>query len=212
MTVQTNIAVIGAGGHAKVCIDVLRDNGWQVQACLVDAGGSASPEACNGVPVYKTDDVGAWLMQQGGLAVFVAIGDNQVRRKISQTLSAKGHTLPNAISPHAVIAPSVRMGAGVLVMPGAVINAETHLGDGVIVNTSASVDHDCKIGAYAHIAPACALAGGVSIGSGALCGIGSRYIPGVSVGEGALVAAGAVVIGDHGPGARVAGVPARPLV
>ncbi len=223
---EHEIVVIGAGGHAKVCIDVLRDRGWRVRACLVNpaptATGYASaksgntrpdpePASCNGVAVQQTEDFGDWLLQHGRLPVFVAIGDNKIRQQITSSLTSKGLSLPNAISPHAIMAPSVQVGAGALVMPGAVINADSRIGEGAIINTSASVDHDCEIGAFAHIAPACALAGGVRIGAASFCGIGSRFIPGVEIGDSAMVAAGAVVVGNHGAGARIAGVPARAM-
>lgn len=207
---QKNIAVIGAGGHAKVCIDVLRDAGWQVPVCLVNEGGSP-PDQCNQVSVREVEDFAGWLQTQGPVAAFVAIGDNRARRRISEELDFAGIARPAAISSKAVLASSVKIGAGVLVMPGAVINADARLDSGAIINTQASVDHDCHIGAYAHVAPASALAGSVRIGAGTLCGIGSRFIPGISVGHNALVAAGAVVVCDVGDDQRVAGIPARIL-
>ena len=71
--------------------------------------------------------------------------------------------------------------------------------------------HDCKIEAHAHIAPGAKLAGLASVGEGAHLGIGAVVIESVRVGNGALVGAGAVVIRDVPDGARVAGVPAKPL-
>jgi acetyltransferase-like isoleucine patch superfamily enzyme len=42
-------------------------------------------------------------------------------------------------------------------------------------------------------------------------GIGAIIREGITIGAGALVAAGAVVVEEVPPGARVAGVPARPM-
>ncbi len=207
-----DIAMVGAGGHAKVCIDVLREQEWRIVACLTtDTKGDQTARTCNGVEVIACQDAATWIEERGLAAAFIAVGDNNVRARISGLLDQHEIGQPAAISAHAVVAPSVAVGAGALIMPGVVINADAVIGKGAIINTGACVDHDCAIGAFAHIAPGCALAGGVRIGAGSLCGVGSRFVPGVEIGPGSLVAAGAVVIKNHGADSRLAGVPARPI-
>ncbi|KMW56446.1 Maltose O-acetyltransferase [Candidatus Rhodobacter oscarellae] len=51
----------------------------------------------------------------------------------------------------------------------------------------------------------------VRIGADVWIGGRAVILPGVTVGDGAIIAAGAVVSRDVAPGARVAGVPARPI-
>lgn len=214
MSTHNSLAVIGAGGHAKVVIDVLRAQGQQVEACLVTGPKATAPETCNGVPVRHVGAMADALTVLAALGLeraFVAVGDNAIRQSLSLELAAAGVVLPNAIDPRAIIAPSVRLGQGVLVMPGAIINADTDIADGVIINTGACIDHDCQIGAFAHIAPACALAGGVRVGALGFCGIGARVIPGIMLGARVLVGAGAVVTCDLHDGVRAVGVPARRL-
>ncbi len=211
MTAKPSIAVIGAGGHAKVVIDVLRAIGWQVAVCLVTEGQPLGAELCNGVPVQVTDNAASWLRACGMADAFIAVGDNAAREHLSLNLAAEKIAIPSAIDPHAVLAPSVEVGAGALIMPGVVINADARIGQGAIINTGACIDHDCQVGDFAHIAPAAALAGNVSVGRLSLCGIGSRFIPGVRLGERVTVGAGAVVTRDLHDGVRVVGVPARRL-
>lgn len=202
------VLVFGAGGHARVCLDALRDDPrLQVVGCLsADGSGVDHLDA----PVLGRDDPGI-AASVGATHAFIAIGDNEVRRRLTERCLSAGLTMVIARAGSAVLSPSVQLGAGTLLAPGAVVNAATRLGDGVIVNTNAAVDHDCDIGAFAHVGPAVALAGGVRVGRGALVGIGSRVIPGVSIGEGAVVGAGAVVIADVEPFTTVVGVPARLL-
>jgi UDP-perosamine 4-acetyltransferase len=201
------VVVIGSGGHAKVVIDILRE---QPDCELI---GCLSPEpvgtVANGVRVIGGDDLLPDLLRDGASHAFVALGDNRLRAKMLHCVSSLGFHLLNAISRHAVLSPSVTVRAGVAVMPGAIVNADTVISDGVIVNTGATVDHDCRLGAHCHIAPGTNLAGNVHIGSGAFLGTGVRVIPRVRIGEWSTVGAGAVVISDLPDNVVAIGVPAR---
>ena len=78
------------------------------------------------------------------------------------------------------------------------------------MNTGAIVEHDVRIGAYVHISPG-ALVASRGRSATAPCRHRGRGHPVRADRGGALVAAGAVVVDDVEPGARVAGVPARRL-
>lgn len=200
------IVMMGAGGHAKVCIELLRAMGEKVSFCI---GGQDSPKTCLEVPVLKGDERLAQLRSEGYSKLFVAIGSNTLRDHLSALALTQGYQLVNAISPQATISPTAKLGVGVAVMAGAVINAETSIGDLSIINTGAVIDHDCQIGKAVHIAPQCALAGNVTIGDCSFLGIGSKVIPKVTIGEKVTVGAGAVVIHHLKAGVTAVGVPAR---
>ena len=111
--------------------------------------------------------------------LFIAIGDNAKRRQVA--LDHEGMRPPAwyeiLIHPSAVVAPSVEVGTGTVIMAGAVIQAGTRIGKHCIINTGATVDHDCVIGDYAHIAPGAHLCGHVEVGEGALVGVGVGIAP-----------------------------------
>jgi len=203
--VNKAIVVIGAGGHAKVCVELLRAMGEQVDYCV---GGSESAE-CIGVPVLEGDENIPRLREQGYARAFVALGSNALRARLAAHVLALGYELVNAISPRAVISPSARVGRGVAVMAGAVVNAQSQIADLAIINTGALVDHDCRIGQAAHVAPQSALAGCVSIGNQSFLGIGCRVIPGVTIGSNTTIGAGGVVISDVADDVIAVGVPVR---
>ena len=200
------IVVIGAGGHAKVCIELLRAMGEQVDFCI---GTPGSAPSCVGVTVLYGDEYLDSLFADGYRRIFVALGANRLRVKLAGIATALGYELVNAVSPHAVVSPSARLGSGVAIMAGAVINAEASIGDLAIINTGASIDHDCVIGAGAHIAPQSALAGNVHVGAASFLGIGCKVVPDRRIGEQATIGAGTVVISDIADGATAVGVPAR---
>jgi len=203
------VVVIGAGGHAKVVIELIRAQGlYNVMGCT-----DREPQRRDvvGAPILGSDDVLPDLYAQGVRHCFIALGDNALRRKVAARVASLGFELVNAISPKAVVSPSARIGRGVAVMAGAVINADATIGDLAIVNTRAAVDHDCQIGEAAHIAPRATLAGSVRVGPLAFVGAGATIVPGVNVGESTVIGAGATVISDLGPNLVAVGVPAKPL-
>ena len=207
--VGSRVVIYGAGGHARVCLDVLlEDPGAVVVAAVTDDGVGRDDL---GVPVVAASTLPDITQGKRATTVCVAIGDNRSRQRITEKLTQSGHSVTAAISRSAWLAPSVRLGAGVQMLPGAIVMAATTLGDGVIVNTNASIDHDCTVGDYVHVAPGVAIAGGVTIGRRTLIGIGARVLPGVTIGDDVVVGGGAVVVHDVADGVTVVGNPARPI-
>lgn len=201
-----SVIVAGAGGHAKVAIEILRASGYPVEFCV---GNDNSPAMCMGVPVLKGDEQLEQLRKKGYGKIFIAIGENTIRQTLAKIALKLNYQWVNAVSPYAIISPSASLGMGVAIMAGVVINADCFIGDLAIINTGAIVDHDCQIGEGAHIAPQCALAGNVTIGANAFLGVGCKVVPGVHIGDDATIGAGAVVI-DNIPRRVVAvGVPAK---
>jgi UDP-perosamine 4-acetyltransferase len=200
------IIIVGAGGHAKVCIELLQAMGETILCCV---GASDSGTTCLGLPVLHGDHHLARLRDEGHRRAFVALGPNRLRARLGQHVQELGYELVNAISPHAVVSPSASLGVGIAIMAGAVINAEAHIGDLAIINTGATVDHDCRIGPAVHLAPQCALAGNVSVGAGTFLGVGCKVIPEIEIGEQSVVGAGAVVVRPLPSNVKAMGVPAR---
>lgn len=203
---KEEIVIIGAGGHAKVCLEIFRSMGERVAYCVSDK--STFPQ-CLGVPVLHGEHNLLQLRSQGYYRAFIGIGDNALRLTLAEQAARYGYILVNAISPNAIISLTAQIGLGVAVMPGSVINADTLIGDLSIINTSASIDHDCYIGKAVHIGPHCALAGNVIVGNYSFLGIGSKVIPRIKVGQGVTTGAGSVIINDIESHTTVVGVPAK---
>ena len=214
MTVDTSqldlnraIVVVGAGGHAKVAIEALRQSGWTVVGCT---DFDPTPRDVVGAKVLGSDDELSRVRASGVRFAFAALGNNRLREAKADELAALGFELPAAISQSASVSDSARIGVGVAIFGGAVINAEAEIRDFAIINTNASIDHDCVIGRAAHVAPGCALAGCVRVGDRTFVGTGSSIIPGITIGSDTIVGAGSVVVRDLPDQITALGVPARP--
>jgi sugar O-acyltransferase (sialic acid O-acetyltransferase NeuD family) len=208
---RRRVAGLGAGGHARVLIEVLKLDPTLEVAELLDP--ARIGQAVGGVPVTFGDD------RLPGLAptldaVFVGVGgvgDTGPRRRLFEMARALGLEVLTIIHPAAVISPSAQIGRGAQVLASAVVATGAEIGQNAIVNTGALVDHDCRVGAHAHIATGACLSGQVVVGEGAHVGTGAAIRQGVNIGAGAIVGAGAVVVSDVPAGAVVVGVPAHLL-
>lgn len=204
------LVIIGAGGHGKVVLDILRAAGRFQPVGFVDADPRLAGTSVGGLPVLGPLNVLPKIRQQQRVAhAIVAIGDNRTRLRYLAAVEAEGLELVSAIHPAAFVSPTARLGRNVVVGPNASVVTEAHVGDGTIVNTGAIVEHECELAEAVHVAPGACLAGRVRVGACAFIGIGAQVIQCLAVGEGATVGAGAVVTGDVPDGATVVGVPAR---
>ncbi len=191
------LTIIGASGHGRVAADIAKQCGYDEIEFLDD---DEALQYCGIYPVSgKTD-------KQVDNYVFVAIGNAQIRKRLSE-----GRKIITLIHPDAVIADDVEIGAGSVVMAGTVINPGTSIGKGVIVNTSSSVDHDCFIGDYCHISVGAHLCGSVSVGDGTWIGAGATVSNNIKICGGCTIGAGAVVIKDIGEPGTYVGVPAKKI-
>ena len=209
---MTSIIGIGAGGHAKVMLEILRTDPGCRLVGLLDRNRELWGKEMAGVPVLGGDELLDKLRAEGIHHAFIGVGSvgNSARRqKLYELALSHGFQVVSAIHPRAIVSPSARIGGGVAIMAGAILNADVRLGDNVIINTGAIVEHDCSIGNHTHIATGALLAGEVHVGEGSHVGIGASVKQGMRIGRNAIVGAGAVVVKDVPDNSIFVGVPAR---
>lgn len=203
------IVLIGAGGHCKVIIDIIKSaNEYQIVG-ITDK--SAKGNLLN-IPIIGDDSVLQNIYDNGTKYAFIGLGalDNiNVRNIICDKLRKIGFKLPVLIHRNSIVSPYVKIGDGTCVMAGTVINAGTHISENCIINTGSIIEHDCKIGHNTHVSPNSSIAGGVTIGFNTHVGIGSSIIQSKVIGNNATIGAGAVVIDDIPDNSTAVGVPAK---
>jgi UDP-perosamine 4-acetyltransferase len=204
-----DIVIIGAGGHGKVVLDVLRAAGKDRPIAFIDADTSLAGTSIGGVPVIGPANLLPKLRQQKVRGAIIAIGDCRARMEYADLVREQGFELVNAIHPTASVSPAATLGVNIVVAAQAAICTEANIADSVIINTAAVVDHECIVGPGVHIGPGAHVAGRVKIGTGAFIGLGANVIQCLTIGEYAVIGAGAAVIADVPARATAVGVPAR---
>lgn len=189
------LTIIGASGHGKVVADIARKNGYDEIVFLDD---NPNIKFCGNYPV-----IGNTNNTIDG-AAFVAVGNNQIRERLSY-----GRAVVTLIHPNAIISDDVVIGNGTVIMAGAIINSGAKIGNGCIINTSSSVDHDCIIGDFVHISVGAHLCGTVLVGDHTWIGAGATVSNDIIICKDCLVGAGAVVVSNIEKKGTYVGVPAR---
>ena len=198
------LIIIGASGHGKVVADIAELSGYKEIAFLDD---DRSKKSNGKYKVIGTcSDIDKFIDDHD---FFVAIGNNKIRKRITQILSDKDIIQPVLIHPNAIVDKTVLIKEGTVVMANAVINADTMIGKGCIINTASSVDHDCMIKDYVHISPGVHIAGTVKVGENTWVGTGTSVINNISIADDCIIGAGTVVIDDISNCGTYVGAPAR---
>jgi sugar O-acyltransferase (sialic acid O-acetyltransferase NeuD family) len=206
-----SILGIGAGGHCKMVMEIIRRTGsWEI-AGLLDADPSRKGECVCGIEILGNDDLASTLLNQGIHAAFIgigSIGSVQPRRNAFAFLRNLGFQLPVLIHPLALVAFDTTIGSGACIMPGVIVNPGASIGECAIINSGSIIEHDCHISAFSHISPGAVLGGSVFVGEGSHVGIGATIRQGIHIGNNAVIGAGAVVVKDVPDKTTVTGVPA----
>ena len=197
-----SIFLYGAGGHAKVILDILQSRGMSVAGIIDD---NPQIEEWMGHSVIRRSGI------PSGSSVIISIGANATRKALDEILSGRGISFATGIASSAIVSSNAEIGEGSVVMQGTILQSGCRIGRHCIVNTGASVDHECILEDYVHVSPHATLCGNVHVEEGAWIGAGAVVIPGVRIGRWSVVGAGSVVCRDIPDNVVAYGNPVRPI-
>lgn len=195
--VRPTILLVGAGGHAISCIDVIEQHGKFEIAGLVGSAAEIGSTVL-GYRVLGTDEELPSLGARYG-TVLIAVGQIKTpdtRVRLFAQLTEMGCRLATIVSPRAYVSAHATLGAGSIVMHGAIVNARASVGRNCIVNSMALVEHDAIVSDHCHIATAAVVNGGATVGAGTFVGSHSSLRQGVAVGERCVIGMGQRVLAD----------------
>lgn len=192
---QSEIILVGGGGHCRACIEVIEQQGMYRIAGVLDLPEQQGTEVL-GYPVIGCDADIPSLIRAGRRSFFITLGQIKSagrRQALFNLVTESGGELPTIISPLAHVSRHAAIDAGCIIMHGALINAGAHIGRNCIVNSKALVEHDVQVGDHCHISTSCVLNGGVRVGEGCFVGSGSVTLQDVEIGCHSVVGAGVLV-------------------
>lgn len=192
------VILLGAGGHAKVVLDLLRRMGVEVIGVCDPALANAEAQLWRDLKVLG-DDNAVLQYPAGEITLANGIGNlpgQTLRRSIFERFRHDGYHFAPLIHPQAILAEGVEIDEGAQIMAGAILQVDCKVGMNSIINTGARIDHDCNIGSHCHIAPATTLSGHCTIGDGSHLGTGCNVIQNIRIGSASVIGAGTTVLRD----------------
>lgn len=191
---KPSLILIGAGGHARACIDVIEQEGSYNIAGLVGLSDEVGTNHL-GYEVIATDADLQGLARQYKNAL-ISVGQIQypnTRIHLFRHAEHAGFLLKTVISRSAYVSPHAEIGAGTIIMNGAIVNAGSQIGVNCIINSNSLIEHDVSIEEHCHISTGSIVNGNSSIGSGSFIGSGVIVKQGISIGTNSIVGMGLTV-------------------
>ena len=184
------IIIIGSGGHAKVVADIILarekelNEDLKIIGFLDDNFKNLKYDNIFNIPILGDLNNIDNFSKNEDYFFIIAIGSNEVRKKISEKY---------------------------VIMANVVINPNSTIGKHCILNTSSVIEHDNKLGDYVHISPNTTLCGGVNIEDNSWIGAGSVVRQQIHIGKDVLVGANSVVVKNIEDDCIVVGNPAKKI-
>ena len=189
-----NLILVGAGGHAKACIEVIESTEEFTIKGLVDQ--NAAMKSLLGYPILGKDEL---IDQQATLSntyFLITVGQIKsagTRIKIFEHITNAGGQLATIIAASAVVSARAKIGAGTIVMQQVLVNADAVIGENVILNNKALIEHDCRIGDHVHISTGALINGACTIGNSVFIGSGAVIKNGISICDDVIIGAASYV-------------------
>ncbi len=210
MSEPETFVIVGAGGQGAEALWVARASGRGGFLGFLDSKSELKGSEVLGATVLGSED--DFIRGQcAGVGFHCAIGNNAIRREVSEKLEASGMVPVTLIHPHATVAAEAQVGAGTYIGAGAIVSIRAEVGRHVLINLNANVGHDAVLGDYAQLCPGACVNGYCRVGREAFLGSNAVIEPGKVVGDNATLAACSFAVSDIEPGHTAMGVPARTI-
>jgi sugar O-acyltransferase (sialic acid O-acetyltransferase NeuD family) len=192
---KNSVLLIGAGGHAEACIDVIE---YQKKYKIIGVLGLKKEQGkliLNKYKIVGTDNDLPTLSKKfkNALITIGQIKSADLRLKLFNTLKKLKFNLPVIQSPYSIVSRHSKIGEGTIIMHGAVVGPNVKVGKNCILNSNCLIEHGTTIGDNTHVATSVVINGNVKIGSNNFIGSNTTIKQQVVIGSNSIIGMGQVV-------------------
>ena len=168
---EEDVLLYGIGGHAGMCIDILKaQDKYNLRGFIDD---NTIVDNKYNLKYYGGYDNINTLKKMGLKNIIIGMGmlkNLRMRDKLFDNLKTK-FTVPTIIHPSAIIEDSAEIKKGCQIMAGSIIGSNVIINENCIINSGSIISHDSVIGRSSHITPGATIAGHVKIGKRVIVGM-----------------------------------------
>jgi len=194
---KEKLLLIGSGGHANSCIDVIEQEGKFDIAGLVGHPNEVGTKHFGYEVVASDEDLESLFLEfKFALVTIGHIESAESRIRLYNQIKSIGFKVPSIKSKSAYVSDHAKIGDGTIVMHDALINSGSVVGSNCIINTRSLIEHDVKVSDHCHVSTGVVVNGGVQIGSGSFIGSRSVIRDNLFIGDKCLVGMGTILLHD----------------
>jgi sugar O-acyltransferase (sialic acid O-acetyltransferase NeuD family) len=199
------LVLLGAGGLAAEIIEAAEQAGWKTIRLYDDRPAMLDSEVMG----YKCLGSIDQFEREASAEYLIAIGQNEVRQKLEDRMSAAGHSPASVIHPGATVSRAAQVAPGAYIGAGAFIGPHSRIGSHAIINVGTTVGHNAVLGRWVQVCPGARVSGFAALGDGVFIGSNAVVSPGITLGDWAKLGAASFAARNIPAGTLAVGVPAR---
>ncbi len=189
---KKKIILIGSGGHAKSCINLLNNN----KKYKLDFIADKKSELNKKILSYKVTKSLSSIIKYKNKNILIGIGQIKspnLRIKIFNNLKKKNFIFPIIISNSSIVSKFSNIEEGTSIFHQVYIGPNVKIGKNCIINNHALIEHDVTIGNNCHVSTGVKINGNVIIGNNTFIGSGTILHNNLIIGEDCVIGAGKVI-------------------
>jgi len=185
---RKSLILVGGGGHARACADVINTNKKYKIIGYTDVEENKLMSDYN---YLGTDDILSNYINNSFFIITIGqIKYYSKRKELFDYLKKNKANLISIESCNSYVSKNSCIGVGTIIMHGAIIQTNVKVGENCIVNDRALIEHDVTIGNNCHISTSSVINGNVKVGDGVFIGSGAIIKNGVKIANNCVIGMG----------------------
>lgn len=184
------LILLGSGGQAKSCIDVINSRKlYKILGLVTDS----KKKSFLDIKILGNNEYLKNLKNKSKINLHIAIGfisSPKLRINLFDNFKKMKFKFPVLIAKSSIVSKNSKILEGTIVHHKAFINYGANIGFNTIINTSSIIEHDVKIGNNCHISTGVILNGDVIVGDNTFIGSGAKIKQGIKIGKNCIIGMG----------------------
>ncbi len=190
-----NICILGSGGHAVSCIDLIESTKKYSIFGIITKTKIYNNKFLDKYKIIGSDNDFLNIIKQCK-SIVIGIGSYKnliLRDKLFKKLKKIGFELPIICSPKSYVSNNVLIGEGTQIFHGVTINKNSVVGKNCIINSHSLIEHDTYIDDNVQVSTGVIINGGCKIEKNSFIGSGSIFRENSKIKKNSFIKMGSII-------------------